>query len=635
MCGICGIVSLAGNEPSDDIKDTVAAMVAAVTHRGPDEHGMVTSGSAVLGATRLAIRGLQDGAQPLVESESGIVVVCNGEIDNHKELREWLASRGRPVEMATDVAVIPGLYLELGDAFVERLVGVFALAVWDPRGNRLLLARDRAGERPLFFAAGKDEVRFSTEISGFALDRSFPLEISVPAVAGYIESGCFFAPASPFAGIQKVGPAEIVAISADGLSRRRYWHWNIRNVEKIPHPSLDAFDEIFRGAVRKQTDVDVEYGVFLSGGLDSSLVAAVTKSVRPGYALKGYTLRFCEPSYDEGEYAERIARELGIPLATVLVKAEMVPAEIARIVRMVGEPLADQSWVPTVLLAQRAAQEAKLALVGEGSDELFGGYPTYIGARVGEHYARLPGWFKRGFTWAVEKWPPSDKKVSFSFLLKRFVQGWEYDAISRHLLWTANISPPLLERLGVAPASPREVDRSYTELLDAIQELDLETSLAEGLLMEKDHGSMSCALELRTPFLDKDVLEFAASLPVNERVRGVTTKAFLKRYSLRYLPHWVVHRKKRGLSVPFNAWLRDPLYDWARSRLDSELLEEAGVNRKAAVELLQENHDRVADHGRALWTLIVLSEWLEWVSTLNGGAPLRDGSVQSAQGKGT
>lgn len=614
MCGICGIVSLTGESVSEKARATTLAMVDALAHRGPDDRGTICSGSAAMGSTRLAIRGIEDGRQPLVDSRSQVVVVCNGEIDNHQELREWLAARGRPVEHSTDVAVIPGLFLELGDSFVERLTGVFAIALWDPLKRRLILARDRAGERLLFFTIDGDVVHFATELSALAMDSALSLTPCKTALVGYLQNGTFSSPSSPFTQVQKVSPAEVVTIDAGGVHRRRYWRWNIRGAPKRP-PSLDAFDEVFREAVRRQSDVDVECGLFISGGLDSSLVSAVMKSVRAGRRLRAYTIRFGEPSYDEGRFAERIAQILGIELTSVLVRPEVFPAEIARLVRLVGEPLGDQAWVPTALLARRASQDVKLALVGEGADELFGGYPTYLGATLGAYYGRLPASFQRAFKWVVDRWSFSDRKVTLSFLLKRFVQGWNTDGVSRHLLWTASVSPALLQRLGLAHRPPDVGDRSGRSLLDAVQELDFETTLAEGLLMKKDRGSMSSAVELRSPFLDRAVMEFAASLPTSERVRGLTTKVFLKRYALRYLPRWVVYRKKRGLSVPFSSWMRGPLYEWARFRLDSELFEGIGLNRRAAVELLDEHRKRAADHGRALWTLIVLSEWLEWAAT--------------------
>jgi len=612
MCGICGIVSLDGTAAPDAVYRRVEHMVNALEHRGPDDSGIARCGSAVLGATRLAIRCVDDGKQPITDPETGLTVVCNGEIDNHHELRGWLAQRGRVVKQAVDIAVIPSLYLELGEGFVERLVGVFSLAVWDPRHSRLLLARDRGGERSLFFTLEKESVTFASEISALASGGKLRLTLCPSALREYLRTGVFLAPMSPFVEVQKVSPAELVLIESGGIRRQRYWHWNICGTPK-QKPSLEAFDEVFREAVRRQSDVDVNFGVFLSGGVDSSLVAAVTRIVRPRHRLKAYTIRFREESFDEGNFAKAVANYLGIETTTVEIRPEVLPSEIARIVRLVGEPLADQSWIPTVLLARRAAQDAKLDLVGEGADELFGGYPTYLGAKLGTYYARLPRWTRAAIKCLVEALPVSDRKVTISFLLKRFVQGSELDGVSRHQLWTSVIPPALLQRLGIEQVKLPLLKRPDRALLDAVQEIDLETLLAEGLLTEKDRGSMSSALELRSPYLDKRVIEFAATLPVEERVSGLTTKVFLKRYALRYLPGSIVNRKKRGLSVPLGMWLRGPLYEYAFTRLRSPLLAEAGVKPNAVLELLDEHKKRVADHSRSLWTLIVLSEWMDWV----------------------
>ncbi len=608
MCGVCGIVSVRGSLAA--VAGRTTAMVEALAHRGPDESRVVTGDYASLGATRLAIRGLHSGIQPIVDAETGITTVCNGEIDNHHELRAWLESRGRKVEQATDVAVIPGLYLELGDAFVERLVGEFAIAIWDPRRSRVVLARDRAGERPLFFVAQQNVVRFATEIAALAVDDSLPLTLDRAALRGYLQFGSFTAPRSPFKEIQKVGPAEIVTIDAGGVQRRRYWRWAIATAPKSA-PSLDKFDEVFREAVRRQSEVDVPYGVFLSGGVDSSLVSAVARSARPEYNLRSYTLRFSEASYDEGVFAERVAKLLGIEAVPVWVKPESFVEGIGELVRLVGEPLADPAWIPTALLARRAAQDVKLVLVGEGGDELFAGYPTYLGAQWADRYASLPARLQNLIRRIVEALPPSEKKVTVSYVLKRFVQAAGMEGLTRHRLWTSNISPALLARLGVAPAGE---ERATGALLDVVQQHDLETSLAEGLLTKADRASMRSALELRAPFLDQAVMEFAATLPARERVRGMTTKVFLKHYARRYLPSSIVYRRKRGLSVPLSAWMRGPLYEWSESRLRSPRLDDAGVDHRAAVALLEEHRQHRADHARALWTLIVLSEWLDWVA---------------------
>jgi asparagine synthase (glutamine-hydrolysing) len=614
MCGICGIVGSSSIPDPEAARLCVEVMLQSLAHRGPDAMGRVATESAVLGATRLAIRGLKDAAQPIVDTETSVVAVCNGEIDNHHELRRWLAARGRPVHRETDVAVIPGLFLELGEEFPAKLAGAFAVAVWDPRARRLILARDRAGERPLFFALREGEILFATEIAALVSRGQFPVNLHQDALRQYLQFGIFPAPNTPFAEIQKVAPGETICFDAAGVRRTTYWRWRIQETAKRP-PSLDAFDRIFRGAVARQSDVDVEFGVFLSGGIDSSLVSAVTRSLHPARALGAYTLRFREESFDEGVFAEAVARQLKMDLATVWVGPEEVRNEMKLLVRLVGEPLADPAWLPAALLARRAAQDVRLALVGEGADELFGGYPTYLGANIAAQYAALPGRVRAVVRRLVQALPPSDKKMTISFLLKRFVQGADLQGLARHQLWVSNIAPALLKRLGVEPVAPENHVAAEGRLLDQLQRWDLETSLAEGLLTKADRASMSSALELRAPFLDESVMDFATSLPVEDRVRGFTTKVFLKRYALRYLPKAIVHRRKRGLSVPIGRWLRGPLHEWALTALGSGRLDQVGIRTPAALDLLSEHCQRKADHARALWTLLVLSEWLDWVGT--------------------
>jgi asparagine synthase (glutamine-hydrolysing) len=614
MCGICGTVAFGGFANSEAARQRVEAMLTALLHRGPDAVGLHVGPYSVFGATRLGIRGLDDGTQPITDPQSGVVTVCNGEIDDHREIRRWLAERGRPVTQATDIAVIPGLYTELGPSFPEKLIGAFAVAVWDPHARRLVLARDRAGERPLFFAAHQGEIIFATELAAIVAQRRFPVALAVDALRKYLQFGIFPSPDTPFDGIQKLSPGESAEIDSHGIRRRKYWRWAIVETPKRP-PVLQDFDQVFRGAVGRQSDVDVDFGVFLSGGIDSSLVSALARSLYPARPLKAFTLRFEEPSYDEGSFAEAVARLLDMDLVTVWVTPESVRSELKTLVRLVGEPLADPAWLPAALLAKRASQDIRLALVGEGGDELFGGYPTYLGAGLAEKFSHLPGFLRSAFRRMVEALPPSEKKVTISFLLKRFVQGADLDGLARHRMWVSNLTPELLRRLGVMPVeSTHDSDGAGGHLLDRLQRWDLETPLAEGLLTKADRASMSSGLELRAPFLDEAVLAFATTLPVEARVKGFETKTFLKRYALRYLPRNIVYRRKRGLSVPIGRWLRGPLREWAAEALENQRLIAVGVKPAAALDLLDEHCHRKADRARALWTLLVVSEWLNWVA---------------------
>jgi asparagine synthase (glutamine-hydrolysing) len=590
-------------------------MLDSLSHRGPDATWQLETESAVLGATRLAIRGLTERVnQPIMEAESGVIVVCNGEIDNHHELRRWLAGRGRPVQHTADIAVIPGLYLEDSEAFAKRLVGAFAIAVWDPRYSRLTLVRDRAGERPLFYVRTQREIIFATELAALIGHSRLHVNLDQEALRKYLQFGIFPSPDTPFGEIRKVAPGESIQLDKTGICRKSYWRWQIEETAK-QRPSLDMFDQTFRNAISRQTDVDVDFGVFLSGGVDSSLVASVVRSLYPKRPLKAYTLRFNEQSFDEGRFAAAVARQLKMELVTVQVKPDDMRIGLKSLIRMVGEPLADPAWIPTTLLAQRAAQGSRMALVGEGADELFGGYPTYLAGQVAERFAQFPSWLRFTIRNVVEALPHSEKKVTISFLLKRFVEGAGWNDMTRHRLWVSNITPALLRRLGVTPIKFEGNDAGDGDLLDRAQQWDLETLLAEGLLTKADRASMSSALELRAPFLDEAVMEFAKSLRIEDRVRGFETKTFLKRYALRYLPNNIVNRRKRGLSVPISKWLRGSLKEWAIATLKKGRLEQIGIHTSAAMELFSEHCQRKADHARALWTLLVLAEWLVWVAT--------------------
>lgn len=611
MCGICGVAAhLTQANANDPARGAlVQRMLAKLQHRGPQGSGVATSRGAVFGACRLAIRAPSEGQQPLWSAE-GVLAVCNGEIDNHAELRQWLAGRQRSVPGASDVSVIIPLYRELGPQFVERLEGTFALALWDPRSAQLLLARDRAGEHSLFFAVRSGEVRFASELGALAASEAGDFVPNGAAIRVYLQDGCFLDGASAFADVHKVRPGEVVLLAGGNINRTQYWRWPIVSAVKQP-PSLDAFDRIFTRAVSRQSAADVPFGVFVSGGLDSTLIAAVARKLHPTRRISAFTLRFREASYDEGIFAARASKLLDLDLVDVDVDPRSFVDSMERLVRLTGEPLADPAWAATALLAQRAGQELRLVLSGEGADELFGGYPTYIGANLGDAYSRLPPTIRNVVRRVVDAWPHSDRKVPVAYLLQRLVSTDGARGLARHRQWNAFVSLPELRALGLEPPSAPAAEEQG-ELLDLVQRYDFEAGLGEGFLTKADRGGMSAAVEIRAPFLDLGVLEFAATLPLKQRARGTATKRFLKRYALTYLPHDVVHRRKRGLSVPLASWMRGSLHNWIRDRLESDRLTDAGIDGRAAKRLLDEHRLGRANHARALWTLAVLDQWLEW-----------------------
>jgi asparagine synthase (glutamine-hydrolysing) len=613
MCGICGLLNRDAIHPIPDLEKKSRTMLRAMTHRGPHGDAFASRPHLAIASNRLAIRGVDQQQPPLIEHESGIIVACNGEIDNHRELRRSLADAGHDITLSTDVAVIAPLYLEKGLAFLEHLQGVFALALWDPRHQRLILARDRAGERHLYYTASDHAVQFASEMAALLTAQDNTVQIDQDGLAQYLRSGYCPSPQSPVKDIYKVSPGEMIIIEPSGIRRQNYWTFPTGKVTATA-PSPQTFDPVFRHAVTRQTDIDVDYGVLLSGGVDSALVTAVARSVRPEKKLSAYCIRFSEASFDEGEYAAQLAHDLGCNFIPVNVAAHEFPWMLRELIEATGEPLADPAWLPLSLVTKRASQDVRVLLAGEGADELFGGYPTYLGARWASHYARLPKTMKAWSEQLIEAFPTSDKKVTLSFLLKRFIRGQELDGLARHLLWTASISPDWLRRLGVNPPTD-DTRHDPSALIDTIQRHDFGHSLPDALMAKADRGGMLHGVEIRAPFLDQHVIEFAATLPVRARIRGLTTKVFLKRYALEYLPKSVVTRRKRGLSVPLAAWLRGPLRDWAESQLSSSVLLNAGINIRAARDLFDEHQARTSDYARAIWTLIVLSEWLRWLNS--------------------
>lgn len=595
-----------------ELEAQVRSMLASMDHRGPSGGAVVGRAGLVMAVNRLAIREIEAPCPPLIESEQDVLVACNGEIDNHRELRSSLEASGRTVPPGSDIAVIGPLYLERGQAFLDALQGVFAVALWDAHRKRLVLARDRAGERHLHYAVVDGVVYFASELAALLRAPSVGRAVDAAVVGSYLLSGYCAAPGDPVEGCRKVQPGEAVVFDAAGVRTVPFWTSPLGRVPKAA-PSREAFDLIFRDAVSRQTDVDVEYGVLLSGGVDSALITAVARDVRPERALTAYCARFAESTFDEGQYAAEVANRLGCRFVPINIHPEDIPDTLRDLIESTGELLADPAWVPHALVARRAADDVPMLLGGEGADELFGGYPTYLGANIADRYGRLPAPVRSILRRLIERLPVSDRNMTVSFMLKQFVQGEKLDGLARHVLWKANIAPALLQRLGVdQPALGTGTDGSGVALMDSVQRYDFTQSLPEALLAKADRGGMRYGVEVRAPFLDREVIEFAATLPISERVHGMTTKVFLKNYARRYLPRSVVNRRKRGLSVPLGVWLRGPLHAWARSRLAGDALQDAGVDKVVALRLLSEHCFHRRDHAKAIWTLAVLSEWLEW-----------------------
>jgi len=622
MCGIFGIVGTgnSGGQPG-----AVADMGMTLAHRGPDHAGSATLGRASLGCRRLAIVDLEGGAQPLSNETGDILAVCNGEIYNHEEIRRALAARGHAFRTRTDAEVLPHLYEERGLDLVDDLVGMFGFAIWDARRSRLVLARDRMGEKPLYYATVPGAFVFASEPKALFATGVVSAEPNWEALAAYVCGGYVPAPTTAFQRIAKLPPGGRVVLEGESLRMDRYW--SVLDHLRQPPLTLD-FDTAARrvrglleDAVGAMLMGDVPVGVFLSGGIDSTAVASIAS--RFGGEVATFSLGFELPSFDERPEAEAVARELGTRHRSLTITPDLFLSGARELAALMDEPLADPALVPTFLLARFARAEVKAALVGEGSDELFAGYPTYVAASLAARYRRLPGGLRAMLARLAPALGAPSGNTTIRYLLRRFLESADLPPAARHAEWMGYVGPRLLEQMVVpdgplvAPPQP-ELPEARDEI-DAILGMDLACYLPECLLTKVDRATMAASLEGRAPFLDHRLVEFACRLPAQFKMRGLATKRVLRHAMRDIVPPAVRRRVKRGLTVPLASWLAGPLRSFVQDTL--ERLDPHVFQRSAVGGLLAEHVARRRDNRRELWTLVMLQCWHEAWSARTADAP--------------
>lgn len=609
MCGIYGIVS-----PASDIERRRALlerMGRRLRHRGPDGRGTRLDCHAALGCERLRIVDRVPRAdQPLRDPLDRIWLVCNGEIYNANALRRRFADyrfRSR-----VDVEVIIPLYLARGPEGLAELEGMFAFALWDRDRRRLVLARDRAGEKPLFWTRQDGEIVFASEIQALLEHPGVTRELDAAGLRQYAALGYILEPRSPFAALHRL-EAGTVRVFDDGCERiLGFWHpEGIDALPRAPGVAATELDRALRHAVRGQLTADVPVGVFSSGGLDSGMLTALACRARRPEDLITLSVGFAERSYDETGWAAAVARHFGLRHVHVRADEAALAEAFNAVVDGCAEPLADPAALPTWLLARAAKQHVGAVLSGEGADELFGGYPTYLGHAAAPVFAALPRALRRLIRAVASRLPASYGKVPFSFLMRRFVEEAEHDWRTRHLRWfgTGMLSPDAPDVTAYLPRGNRGTDPLRAAML-----LDYRTYLRDNLLVKVDRTSMLHGLEVRSPFLDSAVTALAFSLPTALRVRGFTTKWLLKQVAARYLPQRFVRRRKRGLSVPVAGWINGGLRREVDRVLDRDRLCSGLYDPNHLHQLLREHRAGTANHARALWPAIIFEKWRErWV----------------------
>ncbi len=602
MCGIFGAASLRG-EPLRHPR-CLQAMAAALRHRGPDGERIVGHERASLGARRLAIMDLTTGDQPFQSPDGSIWMVCNGEIYNAPQLRAEARGWGYPFRSTGDIETIVPLYERFGAGAVARLEGMFGLAIWDERRRRLILARDRAGEKPLFWTERDGELRFASEIQALLAYPDQPRRLDPAGAALYAALGYVPAPDTMLAGIHNLPPAHLLVADETGVAVEPYWDPAAAAAQPARLRTPEQLRDVLLRAVERELASDVPVGVFTSGGLDSSVLAAGAARVLTGEHTHTYSVKFVESGYDESAFAEAVTRSIRTVHHAVVADDAALARALEVVTTSLAEPLGDPAILPTYLLAEAAREHVKVVLSGEGADELFGGYPTYLGHKAATWYLRLPRALRRALRGAVDWWPSSTGKVTLEFLLKQFVAAAELPSLERHLTWFGALGP---EGNTVPKLACKLTAFPKADPLNRILWLDLLTYLPDNLLVKVDRGTMLASIEARAPYLDREVMELALPVPSELKVRGFRTKAILKEAARGLVPDYVIRRRKRGLSVPVARWLNTGLASLA----DRHLVRPRLFRNAPTARLLAEHRSGRQNHARRLWPILMGEVWAE------------------------
>jgi asparagine synthase (glutamine-hydrolysing) len=593
MCGIFGAVVIGGGG-SLRHPECLERMAESLRHRGPDGQRIVGDSTARIGARRLAIMDLTTGDQPFQSPDEAVWMVCNGEIYNAPDLRREATAWGYPFRSRGDIETIVPFYERFGTDAIARLDGMFGLAVWDARRHRLLLARDRAGEKPLFWTRVDGELRFASEIQALLVYPDQPRRLNRTALGLYRALGYVPTPHTMFEDIHKLPPGHRLIAENAQVDTRAYWSPAAVAAGPSRLGSAAELRATLLRAVERELMSDVPLGVFTSGGLDSSLLVAAAARVLPGERLHTYAARFVEPGYDESSFAEAVTHDIRTVHHVVTADTESLTRALDVVSRSLAEPLGDPAILPTYLLAEAARADVKVILSGEGADELFGGYPTYLGHKVAAAWQRLPSFVRGPLRWSIERWPSSTGKVTLEFLAKQFVAAADRPWLERHLAWFGALGPD--ERI-VPELACKLHGFPHDDPLNRILWLDFVTYLPDDLLVKVDRATMLASVEARAPFLDREVMELVLPAPSRLKVRGFTGKAILKEAARGLVPDAVIGRRKRGLSVPVARWLNTGLAPLADRLLDTPLM--------------AEHRSGKANHARKLWPLLMLALWAE------------------------
>jgi asparagine synthase (glutamine-hydrolysing) len=627
MCGITGKICL---NPEKSVEShLLTKMCRTLTYRGPDEEGYYTKNNVGLGVRRLSIIDVDGGHQPICNENETVWAIQNGEIYNFKELTRKLVKMGHRFATRSDTEVIVHLYEEYGIDFVKHLEGMFAIAVWDEEEKKLILARDRMGIKPLFYANLDDQLLFGSEIKAITA-AGLNLTLNTDALNYYLSLLYIPAPHTIYKEIHKLKPGHILIFHHGKLELQRYW--SLAQVHTLEDYSVTQLQKQLRqlllASVERQLVSDVPLGFFLSGGLDSSIVVASAHEVHNS-KIRTFSVGFEDPSYDETLYAQAVASHLHTEHTNITVTPDFKNV-IYELADHFDEPFADSSAIPTYYLSELTRKHVTVALSGDGGDELFAGYLTYQADKLAHIYSRVPGILsKTAIPWLVHQLPASDTKINFGFKARRFVDQALLEPGQRHFAWKAFfdenlkeslLQKPVLDSLlgnldGYSPYKHYFDEAHHFEDITRFQYTDTMVYLIDNNLTKVDRMSMAHSLEVRVPLLDTDIVEFAFKLPDRLKMPGMKLKHFLKESTKDMLPEEIVNRPKKGFNVPMPRWLKESLKPVVDHYLSSETVSKQGYFNPHTVQHLVNAHmSGKADYSRNLWALLMFNVWVEKTS---------------------
>jgi len=635
LCGVTGFTHRAG----DSVRKRIGVATDVLHHRGPDQSGVYCSDRIALGAVRLKIIDLQGGDQPFFSEDRNTVLVFNGEIYNHAELRTELENLGHRFISRCDTEVVLRAFLQWDTASFSRLRGMFALAIWNQAEKRLVLTRDRVGIKPLYICAFDNQLYFASELKSLFAHAEIPRELDSVALGYYLAMNYVPGPRTLVRGIEKLAPGSWLEWRNGVILNDCYWKLSYEKDSRWTlNSAAEALDQLMAESVREHLISDVPLGIWLSGGVDSSAILHYTSQLSHS-PIKTYSITFAGRSFDEGSYAREIAKLYGAEHTEFDLNPRLdLEDAIHNIVYYSDEPFADAGAVPVWFLSHLCKQGVTVALSGEGSDELFGGYLTYRADQLAQIIRRIPRVFRKSLLKLLKFWPVSNEKISFEYKVKRFLEGSLLHSDEAHAYWNGAFSHEQQCAL-LSSSAGHSVKDLYTReipcgdcngYLTRYLAFDQRYYLTDDLLQKVDRMSMAHSLEVRPPYLDHRILEFAASLPDEMKLNRGRQKVVLKHLMRGKLPRSVLTRRKTGLDIPTHDWFRGALRPLLEETLSADAVGQMGLFRPSAIRQLVDDHlQGRANLGYHLWGLLVLFLWLKQWKINTNDLPLAEETTLS------